>query len=685
MKCVKVELEHCYGIRTLKYDFDFEKRSAYAIYAPNGMMKSSLAKTFKDLQGGNQPGDRIYPEREAKCIVVDEDGQAIAMDRVLVVLPYDEEFGLSERTCTLLVDAGRREEYAKLVSDTEKAKGTLLDLVKKQAGSRANLEREISSAFMKTSDDLEGALTRIKAELTKQTDAPFAEVNYDVIFGEKVLNALKTKDLGKLVEDYITRYNELLDKSTYFQKGTFDYYNAEEIARNLNANGFFRAGHTATLRSVDKSIEIKNQEQLVDLITKEKNDILKDNKLRKAFDAVDKQLGKNVDVRSLRTYLQRNEHILPHLDNLDLFKENVLKSYLKKHEEAYLALMETYEKAEVRKKEIEDEASKQATKWQEAIDIFNSRFSVPFKLEAKNKTKVILGREDFIDLGFTYDDGDGPVEIDRKNLLQALSTGERKALYILNVIFEIQTRVENKQDTLIVVDDIADSFDYQNKYAIVQYLRDISENDIFKQIILTHNFDFLRTIEGRFVTYSNCLMAQKSDTGIVLEKASGIKNIFVKDWKGWFFLDDAKKVACIPFLRNLVEFSRGETAAHYITLTSMVHWKRDTDTLKVADLDDIFRKECDECGASHEPEKKVIDLIDEVGDAAEARPPGLLLLSKVVLSLAIRMRAERYMAEKIADEAFLAGIASNQTQKLLSKSLIQNSVKHSNTLRGAWL
>lgn len=667
MKCVKIELEHCYGIKALKYVFDFKDRGAYAIYAPNGMMKSSLAKTFKDLQVGKQPGDRIYPKRKAKCVVVDDTGQAVETDRVLVVLPYDEEFGLSEKTCTLLVDTGRREEYAKLISDTEKAKDALLALVKKQSESKANLEHEISSAFLKKGDDLEGALTRIKAELAKQEDAPFASVKYDVIFGDKVLAALKTKDLSKLVEEYIKRYNVLLEASTYFQKGMFDYYNAEEIAKNLAANGFFKAGHTATLKSAGKEIEIKTPEQLVELVAKEKDEILKDKTLRKAFDAVDKQLGKNVDVRALRTYLQQNEYILPHLDNIDLFREEVLKSYLKTHEETYLTLMETYENAEARRKEIEEEASKQRTKWQEAIDIFNSRFIVPFKLEAKNKTKVILGREGFIDLGFTYDDGEGPVEIDRQSLLQALSTGERKALYILNVIFEIQTRVENKQDTLIVIDDIADSFDYQNKYAIVQYLRDISENDIFKQIVLTHNFDFLRTIEGRFVTYGNCLMAQKSEASIVLEKASGIKNIFVKDWKGWFFVDDAKKIACIPFLRNLVEFSRGEDDAHYVTLTSMVHWKHDTDTLTVAVLDDIFRKECAETGASPDPAKKVIDLIDEVGDAAEAQAPGLLLLSKVVLALAIRMRAERYMAMKIADDAFLAGIASNQTQKMLSK------------------
>ena len=54
-----------------------------------------------------------------------------------------------------------------------------------------------------------------------------------------------------------------------------------------------------------------------------------------------------------------------------------------------------------------------------------------------------------------------------------LSTGEKKALYVLNVMFEVETRIKENRETLIIVDDIADSFDYQNKYAIIEYLKDI--------------------------------------------------------------------------------------------------------------------------------------------------------------------------------------------------------------------
>ena len=98
-------------------------------------------------------------------------------------------------------------------------------------------------------------------------------------------------------------------------------------------------------------------------------------------------------------------------------------------------------------------------------------------------------------------------------------------------MFEVETRIKENRETLIIVDDIADSFDYQNKYAIIEYLKDIGQSPLFKQIIMTHNFDFFRTLESRFVNYNNCFMATKSSTGITLGKASGIRNIFIHDLK----------------------------------------------------------------------------------------------------------------------------------------------------------
>lgn len=667
MNEIKIALTNCYGIKALRETLDLTRTAAYAIYAPNGVMKSSLAQTFKDAANAKNSEDRIFSTRKTSRKITDEAGQEIDGERVLVVGPYDEQFGPTEKTATLLVDAKLKKDYDALHVAIDDAKNVFLTAIRQQSSSRQNFEVEISSAFTASANKFDDAVARIKKEIEKQKDIPFANVPYDVIFNNQVTTALGNKDVQGAIEEYVRRYNELLDASTFFKKGTFDYYNAGQIAKHLADNGFFAARHTVTLKGTGKAQEINTQKELQDVVEQEKAAMMADRELRKKFDAVAKQLERNAAVREFCHYLQSNEPLLSRMNNLDEFREDVLKSYIKANESPYLQMMRTYESAEKRIKEIEAEAQKQRTQWERVIAIFNDRFVVPFKLEARNRTAVMLGYEPIVDLGFTYVDGEDNAPVDKSRLLQVLSTGERKALYILNVIFEVERRRKDGLETLLVVDDIADSFDYQNKYAIIHYLKEISEDKLFKLIIMTHNFDFFRTLEGRFVSYPFCLIASKNSNGITLTKASGIRNIFVNDWKTHFFDDSKKKIASIPFLRNLVEMTTGEDDPHYSQLTSMLHWKADTQRMTVADLDKIYCSICRTTEESVDSNKLIYDLIVEQADACLRDRAGLNFENKIVLAIGIRMIAEKFMVTNIGDAEFCAAIATKQTQALIDR------------------
>jgi len=661
---LNLDLENCYGIKKLQMQFDFSQQKAYAIYAPNGAMKSSLAQTFKDVAEAAVSKDRIFPARVCSRKITDESGVELPKETVLVVPPYDEVFGHTEKTSTLLVDAKLRKEYEQLHIEIDKSKEVFLKALKKQSGSKKDLEGEISSTFTKTNDEFYRALIRVKDELLLQKDAPFADIRYDAIFDEKVLSFLGTKDFKTAIEDYVKKYNELLAASTYFRKGTFNYYNAATIAKSLADNGFFNAKHTVNLNAKQK-LEITSQKQLEELITKEKEGITNDEDLRMKFAEIEKLITKNANLRDFESYLAEHEEFLPNLANIDNFKEEIWKSYFKAQIELYNDLLEKYQAAERRKKEIEGEADKQRTQWESVIEIFNDRFFVPFELTAKNRISVILGEEPMLILGFTFDDGADKVSVEKGTLMQVLSTGEKKALYILNIIFEIEARRKANQETIFVVDDIADSFDYKNKYAIIQYLKDIGDEPHFKQIILTHNFDFFRTINSRFVNYSHCLMATRSSAGISLKQATGIRNVFVNDWKLNFFNDPRKRIASIPFIRNIIEYTKGEKDPEFIKLTSLLHWKDDSPSITQNELDRIYDLVFSSNGKSTDSKTPVIDMIRNEASACITAGEGINFENKIVLSIAIRIAAEEFMVKKINDTKFLARIVSNQSQTLL--------------------
>lgn len=666
MDTLSIELENCYGINKFVHTFEFQPCRSYAIYAPNGVMKSSFTKVFEDISKGKDSCDRIYTDRVCKRVIVDQAKNNLVPEQVLAICPYDETFSHSEKTSTLLVDQVLRSEYELLLSKIEQEKDEIIQAIKNILKSKRNIEQEISISFTGKENEILQTLINVENTINQFKNFINCEIPYDVLFDEKVIEFLGNPKVKAAIVDYLKRYNELISKSTFFNKNSFNYYNATNVAKSLSDNGFFKAKHSINLNSKER-IEIKEGSELISLIDQEKQKITNDDQLRAKFTDVEKLIKKNVSLRDFEDYLVNHLDLVEKLNDYDGFRKEVFLSCFLKIQEQLTAFIVDFHSCEIRKAEIEKEAENQRTQWENVIDIFNSRFFVPFKLQAENRKSVILGKDPVLNLNFVYDDGNDSVPLDRKNLLNVLSTGEKKAFYILNVIFEVEARRSNNQQTLFIIDDIADSFDYKNKYAIIQYLAEIDSTPFFYQIILTHNFDLFRTLNSKFVNYKNCLYALKNTNEILLRNATGIKNIFVNDWKVNFYNDPLKKIASIPFIRNIIEFTRGEADNNYKSLTSMLHQKADSDSFTNAHLDTIFCTTFNMSGNSVNPQKKVIDEILDQANGCKKIDNEIILEKKIVLSIAIRLMAEKFMINRINDKNFVNSIKSNQTAKLFNK------------------
>lgn len=666
MKKLVLDLQNCHGIRSLKSTLDFHQKSAIAIYAPNGAMKTSLANTFQDLKHGNDSHDGIFPDRTSIRIIQDENGQDVLGTDVVVVLSYDEELGPTEATSTLLVNQVLRKEYESLQEELFKARDELVTGIKAQAGTRQDVSKLISRSFTKEDDNFFVALSRIYEELTKQSGAPFANVPYDTLFNEKVRAIAETAEFGASLTEYVTRLNELLDKSVFFSRNSFSYYNASNVTKSLGDNKYFQANHTLTLRSSDgKHIEVTNAKQLDDIVTEEQQRITEDEVLRKKLLAIKKQLERNAETRAFYEYVAEHVEILPELNAFNLFEDKVWKSYLKELELLYAAVVGQWRKTEDRKDEIEKQAAAESTQWERVIAMFNERFFVPFRLTAKNRERVVLGLENVLQLVFEFEEGIDRATVEKGELLKILSMGEKKALYILNVLFEVEARKIAGTGTLFIIDDLADSFDYRNKYAIIQYIHEMTEIRDFKLVVLTHNFDFFRTLNGRGIAgYNNCLTAQRTSTEVELVPASGIKNPFIHDFKPHFFDDPMKRIASIPFVRNILEYTKGDSDPDYLKLTSILHWKADSSSITNADLDTIFIGLFGGSKSFCAPSDSVVDLVLTQARNAVSAPQGINFENKIVLSIAIRLLAEQYMEAAIGDPTFFSSITSSQTQVL---------------------
>lgn len=669
MESVTVELKHCYGISSLVHTFSFAEKHQNVVYAPNGVMKSSLALTFKDLSEGAASSDRIHKDRETKRLITNEAGDELPPESVFVVEPYNESFR-SNRMSTLLANARLRERYDEVRREIDEKKDALIATLKSISGLKDGVEQALATDLTSDPKEFFTALRRLKPEADEGAYATLSDLRYASIFTPKVAEQLKSASFINDIENYMGVYDRLVTRSTFFRKGAFNHNNASDVAKSLKANGFFKADHSVYVNNKNVRQEIKTEQDLERVIQEEKDEILGDPELKSQFERIDKLLTKNVDMKDFRVYLANNEKLIPELANPNRLRQRLWVAYLSTCRDVMNDTLSTYDRGREEMEAIVEEARQEATRWAEVLDEFNGRFSVPFLVTMENQHDVIL-KADAPSIRFRFKGHDGTeVPVDESDLVRVLSNGEKRALYLLNIIFEVIARREENVETLFIFDDIADSFDYKNKYAIVEYLRDITETPFFYQIILTHNYDFYRTVSSRLdLKRSNKFHTLRNDQGIQIREEKYQNNPF-NYWKEKLpegthhdFL-----LAMIPFVRNIAEFSGQE--AIEAELTKYLHVQAGSSDLTVAQLEALFKQVITFKSqfALPDGDRKVFDLLFSRAEAACALAEEQIELeTKIVLAMAIRLRAETYMITKINDQQFVDSIRSNQTFRLLQK------------------
>ncbi|MFZ7119379.1 MAG: hypothetical protein ACOWWH_00320 [Eubacteriaceae bacterium] len=663
MNNLDVIIQNCYGINKMNYKFEFDSnKSTYAIYAPNGIMKTSFANVFSDYSKSVPSSDLIHPEKES-MVSLESDGMQVLPESVFVIKPFDKVYK-SDKLATLLANEELKDKYDAINKELDIVKMEFAKEVAKLAGSKIDIVKIICDIKGKDEKEFYSILIGIEDEIN-QINYDYSWVKYKLIFDEKILGFLNTGDFKSEISDYILKYDEMIDKSEYLKKG-FNHYNAETIQKNLETNGFFKVNHSIKLRNGDQVKEVTSGSELMKVISKEKENVLNSPELKEIFTRIDKKIT-NAQLREFRDYLFANQELLTELADIKKFKEKVILSYVVSQKSNYDLLVAKYKEAYEEIEEIVYKARSEETKWESVIQIFNQRFFVPFVLTVVNKEDAVLNRK-VPSIGYNFD---GEENIDEDLLYRVLSQGEKRALYLLNIIFEIESRRIQGLDTLYIIDDIADSFDYKNKYAIIEYLKDLTETTNFTSIILTHNFDFYRTVQEKIGMnkWEKSLLASRLENEIKLEpvKYKYISNP-LKNWKD--DLDNpVKLIASITFARNICEYLGDDDK--FKKLTALLHIKNDTKNIKVSDIEELYKnifKDLDELCIVN-GNKKIYDMLFENANAInrEAHHDGLNLERKILLSIAIRLRAEEYMITQINDEQFVTGISTYQTGKLFGR------------------
>lgn len=672
MNELKIHLENCYGIKKLQHTFDFTKSKVQIIYAPNGAMKSSFAKTLEDISLDKASEDRIFNERVNHRSALIDNRDILKEEIFVVNRMKDADF---KEASTILANEILKTEYDTINIKLNDTKKEFIKTIQPFFGLKDNaIEQKITEAFKL---DIYSFLENRAAEISAIETPILTNIIFNEVFNDKVLAFLQSKSFNTKIKEYIAVYDKLVNENTtFFKKGDFNHNNAENITKSLKDNGFFKAQHKVKI----KDVEIGDIDELENVINEEKAKVLNDPELTTKFNEIDKALNANNELRNFRSYVENNQEIIKEFIDLENFKKKLILNYIAIYKSEFDVFAKLYAETKTRRNEITIEAKKEQTEWLKVIDIFKNRFTVPFKIKIKNQEDVILKNEP-ASLIFTYQDGVSVKDLGGAEINKSLSTGEQRVFYLLNIIFQIETRKKIANDQLFIIDDIADSFDYKNKYAIIEYLKDIADDPKFKMIILTHNFDFYKTIKKRLESVNNWegnLKAVKSASEVTL--VPGEKQDVFPLLRKNFPTCEKSFISCIPFVRNLIEYTIGTKGNNYLTLTSLLHVKptitnlegtiKDTKEHTTGEILTIFNTVFCMTATLPDTTKKIYDLAISIAEEIEANKaiePVLDLKSKLCLSIAIRFKAEDFILKKITDANFLTNIWSKETGKIIGQ------------------
>lgn len=686
MKEINIDIENGYGILEFKHNFTFENSSNfYALYAQNGTMKSSFAKVLDDYSRGLPIKDHLF-NHPGTCSLA-----GIAREDILSFPCFDGKVELTDEASKLVTNTEAKKTYDEAFREVSAAYKAFANKLLETTRSTSIEASQLVEAMYRTfvtegnapSITIPSVIQLLRSGLPEieKGNTLFSDVSYSRFVHTNFAKFIENKKYAGFFTDLAKAYDEFRASPTYYRKG-FDASSATKLIGELKKSKYFDAEHAVALKGINGQITepIRSASELESALKTDFDAIIEQyphleaplNTLIKDF-----ATGTNGDVRSIFEDGTKRD-LLVFMGSKDRFYKNMWYGYLASCMDEVKTLLDIHEKSSEKIMQALGNAEDCTSEWEETVDIFNDRFrNLPYTIGITNKSDAIVNDlvKPVFEIKFANPRNPGDPYRERPDgsnelpvLGTVLSNGERKALYLLNVIFRLRNQIKENRETLVVFDDIVESFDYKNKYAFFEYLQDLSiEDSKLYVIVLTHNFDFYRLVyEKIYPRHDNQFkLILKTKDGKLTAQDMFDPKIF-SDIKKKAAIDKQAWIALLPLARNIAEYKNGAEHEDYNQLTRCLHVMRGHPT--VGEVKDTIEAYTGVTRYPFNAGEKIHDIITDVANAIDQETDDSFSLYKnFALAMATRIQIEKYIIAHISDSQYenILTKARNQTRELL--------------------
>lgn len=468
-----------------------------------------------------------------------------------------------------------------------------------------------------------------------------SEINIKKIY-QKAYDIVDQSEFQSKISNYIQILENKIN-AQLFDKN-FNENNCLQFINNVDKAKYLSETKSRGLFLKDKVYY--DIDEVKKIFEEEIKKISKDPEIIEQSKEITKLMGTAKESEFLKESIQKNPLFVK---QLSAGRKNILLSYLKSSSIDYNYWLEVVKKAKKELNNVLKIAQDKQTNFERAIEIYKNRFHPIFDIKIVNKAESMLGIKTPT-ITF-YHNRYCEIPVSETKLSQILSSGEKTTLNILKFIVEYENC--KKYHPFIILDDIVETFDYSNRYAFMEYINDLVNLDV-PTIVMTHNFEFYRTVSKRIPKLRKSVASANSNGVVDIQTNNRIN----KNMENVLKCSNIYDFFCaIPYLREIKTILLEDTK----TLDSCLHYKENTSKLQIKDIllqfpsNAIKSLKIDENDIYME---KLFEIADNLSGFDDFD-----IVKKTILSLSCRLLIER----KIIANNFnlLTNINTNQTAQLL--------------------
>ena len=647
------------------------------VYAPNGTAKSSISDALEIISTNDGTLTDVVNPTAVPSYEIDVDGTVFDESNPpsIKVIKYSgvESFELENN-----------ESYKPLVMSPSLTK-TVKASITSINNSLNKIQNILSSCFPKKCFDKSGGFSKGIVEALsiiaddydddeklllsfvqkfdineKPFSSPISEGDFYILVNQKASDAINTPSVQQSMDDYASFVKQkvmstVLDDNFTISNLT-NFFEAAKKEKYFDDKGFRK------LKIGETEYDQVNFEKLVE---NEINQIFGSDEAKQKIEECKKALNKNAAAAKFTMMVLANPTYLSEASDYKKFVNKLFITIFDKQFANFILEKKNIENEQKKLLLLKQNFSNKDNMIHQIWLKYKTRFTFDkFDLDIKNKFDAMIGSE--APFFVKYYKG---TRIEIKDPKQMrFSTGEIKSFNLINGIIEIElARLSNTPFTL-VLDDAVDSFDYKNKYGIIDYICDLAQDTNVQIIIFTHNFDFYRSsILALGKTNVQQFFMYKDASNVVTLYPTTGKQYYLEiarfnDWKN---TNDTKKlISLIPFYRNVIQLQTNRHNTHIGTIDDYLHFDISKENQDFNPLVNAINQS----GISPYHPTNLTDsflkiLMDETNSICTNNVNETDLENKMVLGIFIRIFTERFLTKKLLANGVTIGPSINVYSK----------------------